>query len=338
MKRIVTRHAIDHRPCADDFALVDAAIPACEESGVLLRVLYLSLDPYIGSVLRGRHMGHAAPAPMVEAPGAAVVGEVIETRSDLLAKGDFVLCRKGLWQEIIAVPAAGLEKIDRKAAPLSAYAGVLGSPGLTAWASARHLARIRDGDTVLVDAAAGPVGGTFGQLARAYGARRVVGVAGGPEKCALVTGVYGFDACIDYKAEGWEAGLRAAVPDGIDVFHENVSTQMAATALSLANDYVRGVLCGLAGVYHASERIPQTIDAGMVIFRRAQISGLIVYDFEPRWREFVAEVAPLIASQQVRFVEDRAVGLENAPQLFEKLMNGENIGKSVVVVAAEQEL
>ncbi len=335
MKRVVTKHNIDHKPCADDFALIEVDAPVCEEDGVLLRVVYLSLDPFIGSVLRGRHMGHAVPEPLVDAPGAAVIGEVIESKSDLLDEGDYVLCRKGLWQEVIAVPAAGLEKIDRKVAPLSAYAGVLGSPGLTAWASSKHLAKVKDGDTVLVNAAAGPVGGTFGQLARAYGAKRVVGVAGGAEKCALVTETYGFDACVDYKAEGWEEELKAAVPDGIDVFHENVSAQMAALALSMSNEYVRGVLCGLAGVYHSKERVPQAVDAGMIIFRRAQISGLIVYDFEPRWREFVAEVAPMIASEQVKFVEDRVDGLENAPALFEKLMNGANIGKSVVAVAPE---
>lgn len=335
MKRIVTKHAIDHQPCAGDFAVVETDMPVCQPEGVLVRVNYLSLDPYIGSVLRGRHMGHAAPKPLIEAPGAALVGEVVESKSDRLQVGDHVLCRKGLWQEVVAVPADGLEKIDREAVPLSAYLGALGSPGLTAWASARHLANVKAGDTVLVDAAAGAVGGTFGQLARAYGAKRIVGVAGGSQKCDLVTSIYGFDACIDYWAEGWEEALRAAVPDGIDVFHENVSTQMTQVALSLANDYVRGVLCGLAGVYHAAERVPQTIDAGTMIFRRAQISGLIVYDFEPRWREFVAEVAPMVSSGQMRCVEDRAEGLESAPAHFEKLMNGANIGKSLVVVAPE---
>lgn len=335
MKRIVTKHAIDHQPCAADFSVIETDLPICQPDGVLVRVIYLSLDPYIGSVLRGRHMGHAAPKPLFEAPGAALVGEVIESKSDRFQAGDHVLVRQGLWQEVVAVPAAGLERIDSEAATLSAYVGVLGLPGLTAWASARHLAKVSDGDTVLVNAAAGAVGGTFGQLARAYGAKRVVGVAGGARKCELVTGIYGFDACIDYRARGWEDALKAAVPDGIDVFHENVSAHMTQVALSLANDYVRGVLCGLAGVYHAAERVPQTIDAGTMIFRRAQISGLIVYDFEPRWREFVAEVAPMISSQQLRFVEDRADGLENAPALFEKLMSGANIGKSIVVVAAE---
>ncbi|MDJ0919528.1 MAG: NADP-dependent oxidoreductase [Henriciella sp.] len=336
MKLGTLKHAIDHKPVADDFAIIEADRPTCPENGILVRVVHLSLDPYVGSRLRGRHMGEPAPEPMKRAIPGAIVGQVIESEAAGFAEGDWVHAMEGGWQEYVALSASEARKIDPSVAPLAAHAGVLGMPGLTAWAGITQLAKVGAGDTVLIDAAAGPVGGTVGQIARIKGADRVVGIAGGPEKCALVTGAYGFDACIDYKTDGWRERLADALPDGLSVFFENVSADMAMLALTHARLYARGVLCGLVDAYHTDTQSQHPLNAGLIIGKRAQLSGLVVYDFYPRWDEYIAEAAPWIASGQLKFAEDRAGGLEQAPALFERLMNGKNKGKAVVTVAPEQ--
>ena len=281
-------------------------------------------------------MGEPAPEPMKGAIPGAIVGQIVESRTSGLNEGDWVQAMEGGWVEYAALPAQDVRKIDPAVAPLAAHAGVLGMPGLTAWSGITQLAKVGAGDTVLVDAAAGPVGGTVGQIARIKGADRVVGIAGGPEKCALVTDTYGFDACIDYKADGWRDSLAEALPDGLSVFFENVSADMAMLALTHARTYARGVLCGLVDAYHTETQSQHPLNAGLIIGKRAQLHGLVVYDFYPRWDEYVTEAAPWIASGQLKFAEDRANGLENAPALFEKLMNGKNKGKAVVSVAPEQ--
>ncbi|MEO0981034.1 MAG: NADP-dependent oxidoreductase [Pseudomonadota bacterium] len=336
MKRITLTAAIDHKPRAEDFVMIEADRPACPDGGVLARTVYLSLDPYVGSRLRGRHMGEPAPAPMAGAIPGAIVGQVLESRATGVAEGDWVQSMEGGWQEACALPAGQFRKIDPAAAPLSAHAGVLGMPGLTAWAGITQLAEVGPGDTVLVDAAAGPVGGTVGQIARIKGADRVVGVAGGPEKCALVTETYGFDACLDYKTDGWRDRLAEALPDGLSVFFENVSADMAMVALMHAQTYARGVLCGLVDAYHAETQSQHPLNAGLIIGKRAKVMGLVVYDFYPRWDAYAAEAAGWIADGRLKFVEDRAEGLEAAPALFEKLMDGRNRGKAVVAVAPER--
>ena len=335
MLRIVLKAALTSAPCADDFTGIEVAQPLCPAGGIVMRIVHLSLDPYVGSRLRGRHMGDAPPRPMEDAIPGAVVGQVIESRAEGIRAGDWVHTMEGGWQEACAAGPGQFRKIDPLAAPLAAHVGVLGMPGLTAWAGITQLAKVRGGDVVLVDAAAGAVGGAAGQFARLKGAARVVGIAGGAEKCALVTQVYGFDACIDYKSDGWRDLLRQALPDGASVFFENVSAEMAMTALSVSRLYVRGVLCGLADAYQSASPSQHALNAGLVIGKRAQLSGLVVYDYYPRWDAFVAEAAPWISSGRLRYAEDRVAGLEKAPSLLEKLMRGDNVGKAVVTVSEE---
>jgi NADPH-dependent curcumin reductase CurA len=334
MKQIVLKHVLTARPCADDFALVEADTPSCPEGGVLVRVVHLSLDPYVGSRLRGKHMGEPAPMPGVDAiPGAAVC-EVLESKAAGVKAGDWVHAMEVGWREVADLGPGTFRLINPKAAPLAAHAGVLGMPGLTAWAGMTQLAKVGPGDIVLVDAAAGPVGGTVGQIARIKGAKRVVGIAGGPEKCALVTGTYGFDACIDYKREGWEQALTEALPEPPTVYFENVSTEMASKALMRLALYGRMVLCGLVDQYHADQP-PPGLNAGLIVGKRAQVMGLVVYDFYPVWDAFVTEASAWIGDGALVFKEDRVTGLEAAPALFERLMQGQNIGKAVVTVCAE---
>ncbi|MCO7237469.1 zinc-binding dehydrogenase, partial [Cobetia sp. Dlab-2-U] len=164
---------------------------------------------------------------------------------------------------------------------------------------------------------------------------RVVGIAGGAEKCNIVTDTYGFDACIDYKQENWQDALKDALPEGLSVFFENVSAEMAMIALANAQTYARGILCGLAAAYHSPTAATHSLNMGTIIGKRAQMLGLVVYDFYPKWDEYVNEASDWINSGQLKFVEDRVEGLENAPDLFERLMNGKNRGKAVVTVSAE---
>ncbi|MFN3313633.1 MAG: zinc-binding dehydrogenase [Hyphomonas sp.] len=335
MKRYTIRAELSSAPVENDFVAIDAPHPDCPELGIIVRTIYLSLDPYIGSRLRGRHMGEAPPTPMKDVIPGAIVGQVVKSRAPDISVGDYVHSMEGGWQEYCALPGGHFRKIDPQAAPLRAHIGVLGMPGLTAWAGITRLAKVSEGDVVLIDAAAGAVGGTAGQIARIKGAAKVVGIAGGPEKCRVVTDTYGFDTCIDYKADGWKDALRDALPDGASVFFENVSAEMAMTALSVSRPYVRGVLCGLADAYQATSPQPHTLNAGAIIGKRAQLSGLVVYDFYSRWDTFAAEAAGWIRNGRLAFAEDTASGLDQAPALFAKLMRGANVGKPIVTVSEE---
>jgi NADPH-dependent curcumin reductase CurA len=259
---------------------------------------------------------------------------VLESKAAGVKAGDWVQAMEVGWREVADLGPGTFRLLNPKAAPLAAHAGVLGMPGLTAWAGMTHLAKVGLGDIVLVDAAAGPVGGTVGQIARIMGAKRVVGIAGGPEKCALVTGTYGFDACIDYKQVGWEQALTEALPEPPTVYFENVSTEMASKALMRLALYGRMVLCGLVDQYHADQP-PPGLNAGLIVGKRAQVMGLVVYDFYPVWDAFVTEASAWIGDGTLVFKEDRVAGLEAAPALFERLMRGQNIGKAVVTVSAE---
>lgn len=331
MKQIVLRHALAAVPTPEDFVVAEAPTPATPAGGVLARVIHLSLDPYVGSRIRGRHMGEPAPRPGIDPiPGAAVV-RIERSETPDFRPGDLAYTMEAAWAEQVALPAKALRKLDPAMAPLRTFLSALGMPGLTAWAGVTRLAKAGAGDIVLVDAAAGAVGGAVGQIARIKGAR-AVGVAGGAEKCRVVRDLYGFDACVDYRASGWEAALDAALPGPPTVIFENVSVAMLTTALSKAAPYVRAVLCGLVDQYHADAPPPQ-ISAGLIIGKRAQLLGLVVYDFYPRWSEFLSEAAPWVRDGRLTIVEDRAEGLAAAPALFGKLMRGENIGKCIVDVA-----
>lgn len=335
MKRYTLKTKLTTAPVADDFIAIDVPVPECPEGGVLARVIYLSVDPYVGSRLRGRHMGEAPPEPMSGAIPGAIVGQVIESRAPDIVAGDYVYAMEGGWQEIAPIEADHFRKLDPAIAPLRAHIGVLGMPGLTAWAGMTQLAKVGAGDTVLIDAAAGAVGGTAGQIARIQGAERVIGIAGGAEKCRLVTETYGFDACIDYKSEGWQQALKDALPEGASVFFENVSADMAMTALSVSRPYVRGVLCGLADAYQAATPQAHALNAGAIMGKRAQILGLIVYDFYPRWDEYVAQASQWLRDGKLVFAEDHAKGLDSAPALLEKIMRGANVGKPIITVSEE---
>jgi len=328
MKKIVLKHKIKAAPVASDFTEIEVDRPDCPEAGILVKVRYISIDPYVGHLLVGGHMGQQTPDPKIGMIPGGIVGEVIQSNTDKVKKGGFIHSMDGGWTEYAALYDDQFTVVDAKAAPLSAYAGVLGMPGLTAWAGVTQLARVRDGDIFAVNAAAGPVGGTAGQIARMKGAKTLIGIAGSPKKCKLVKELYGFDECVNYKTKTWKDKYKAAAPEGITVHHENVGSEQLAFAMQNLQLYGRVVLCGLAAHYHDPK--PAMTLIGPMVGKRAQVSGLVVYDFYGRWDEFRAEVAPWVKSGKVTIAEDKVKGLKNAPKLMEKLMAGKNIGKCVV--------
>ena len=330
MKQIVLKHKLKTAPTAADFALIELDAPNCPEAGILVKIKYISIDPYVGHLLNKGHMAQKPPAPGLGIIPGGIVGEVIESKSSKTKVGDFIYAPNGWWAEFNSFYDDQYDVVDPKAAPLSTYIGILGMPGLTAWASVTQLSRVQKGDTYAVNAAAGPVGGACGQFARMKGAKKIIGIAGGPKKCKLVKEVYGFDECVNYKTKTWKAKYKAAAPDGISVHHENVGSEQLAFAMENLQIYGRVVLCGLAAHYHDTK--PAMTMIGPMIGKRAQVSGLVVYDFYSRWKEFRAEVAPWVKSGKVTIAEDKVEGLKNAPKLMEKLMKGQNIGKCVVVL------
>ena len=330
---VTLKGEINHKPVADDFVVCDVPTPPCPDNGVLVQTVHVSLDPYVGSILRGRHLGAKPPVPFKEPIPGAVVGQVLQSNATGFDVGDWIHSMNGGWQEICAIDVSGIRKIDPRVAPIEAHIGVLGMPGLTAWAGITQLARVVSDDTVLIDAAAGAVGGSAGQIARNCGAKRVIGIAGGEEKCRLVTDVYGFDACVNYKLANWQEKLAQELPDGLSVFFENVSADMAMVALSHANLYARGVLCGLVDAYHTETQSQHALNAGLLIGKRAKLQGLVVYDYFHMWDEYIQQAATWLSTGQLKYTEDRVEGLENAPAQFERLMNGENIGKVAVSVS-----
>jgi len=315
-------------PVAADFTLVDRAVTPPEGEGWLrVRPLFLSLDPYIGARLRGRHMGERAPVPGETLPGFCVA-EVEESRAPAFVAGDRVVVEAG-WTDVAWVRSEDARRVSTDIAP-SLHLSVLGMPGLTAWAGMTQLAKTGTGDVLTVNAAAGTVGGVAGQITKNLGGH-AIGIAGGPEKCALVVDRYGFDACADYRGDDWETRLVSAVGDGSTIHHENVGAGQLAIGIRLLRPYGRVVLCGLADHYHADAG-PAVIAIGPIVGKRAQVFGLVVYDFYPRWAEWTALAEPWVKAGRLTIAEDIGEGLDAAPRQIERLMRGENVGKTLIKI------
>ena len=318
-------------PKPSDFQLERAPIPAPADGECLVRSHYLSVDPYMRGRISGRK-SYAEPVGIGEVIVGAAVGEVLESRSDRVAAGQFVTGALG-WQEHSCVPAKALRVVDPDAAPLSAYLGVLGMPGLTAYYGLLRVAGVKAGETVCVSGAAGAVGSAVGQIARLHGCR-AVGIAGGPHKCDWVSSELGFEAAVDYKADGFRAALRAAVPDGIDVYFDNVGGPVTDAVFHLLNVRSRVAICGQISQYNA-------VDAPMgprllwhFIVKRIRAEGFLVFDFREHDRTALAQMAEWVISGKLQYRETVAQGLENAPSAFIGMLGGANIGKQVVRLVA----
>lgn len=336
-KQIQLARQPDGEPQVSDFQVAETAIPTAGPGEFLARNVYLSLDPYMRGAIAGRHMGHNR-LNQGDLIGGRCVAQVVESKHADYAEGDYIVIESG-WQEYTVSDGGAkdeVRKIDPSAGPLSSALGVLGMPGLTAWAGVERLANPGLGDTFVVTAAAGPVGGTAGQLAKAKGCR-AVGIAGSDEKCRIVVEEYGFDACVNYKNDDWEEALKAACPDGIDVYFDNVGGPVLDAITKQLNLYGKVIMCGLVSQYNRSgDDGWHGHNMGPFVGKRAQLLGLVVYDYYDQMDAFLKAAVPLVKAGRLNFHEDVAQGIENAPAHFSKLMNGQNVGKAVVAIGPEK--
>jgi NADPH-dependent curcumin reductase CurA len=323
-------------PKDSDFSLVETPIPQPGPGRMLLRTLYLSLDPY----MRGRMSdakSYAKPVEIGEVMVGATVGQVIASDIPGFSPGNIVEAYSG-WQEYVLSDGNGVRRIDADRAPISTALGVLGMPGLTAYTGLMNIGQPRPGETVVVAAASGAVGSVVGQIARIKGCR-AVGIAGGPDKCRFVVDELGFDACIDHRAPDFAEQLKAACPDGIDVYFENVGGPVFEAVLPLLNLFGRVPVCGTIAHYNETEpppgpnKVPLLIRA--ILTRRLTFRGFIVWDFADQRERFLEEVGAWLRDGRIRYREDIVDGLENAPRAFQGLLKGKNFGKLIVRVAPE---
>jgi NADPH-dependent curcumin reductase len=325
-RQVLLKRRPSGTPTTDDFELVDAPLPEPGEGETLVRGIYLSLDPY----MRGRMSAarsYAKPVEIGTVMEGRVVGQVVRSRAPACREGDYVLGGYG-WQLYSAVPAKDLVKLDPSEAPLSTALGVLGMPGLTAYVGLSDIGKPQRGETVVVSAASGAVGAVVGQLAKRAGAR-VVGIAGGADKCRYVQGELGFDACIDHRSGGLGAALDRACPDGIDVYWENVGGALQQAVFPRLNDFGRMVMCGMVSEYNDVEPSPGP-NLMAAVRKRLKIQGFIVSDQWQRFSEYRRMAAPLLRSGELKYREDVVNGLDHAPEAFISLLRGGNFGKLVV--------
>ena len=319
----------------DNFRLVETALPGPDELAdgqVLVRHHFLSLDPY----MRGRmndSRSYAQPQPLDDVMIGGTAGEVIASRNPHFAVGDAVVGMGG-WQEHALVDATQrgvLQKVDTRHVPLSAYLGAVGMPGVTAWYGLVKIIEPRPGRTITVSAASGAVGSAVGQLAKARGCR-VVGIAGGAEKCAYVVDELGFDACVDYRAhpdlKSLSAALKSACPAGIDGHFENVGGLVLDAVMLRANAFSRVALCGMIAGYDGQPLPLQ--NPALILVNRLKVQGFIVSEHMDLWPQALRELGTLVAQGKLRPRESIAQGIDSAPEAFLGLLKGRNFGKQLV--------
>lgn len=328
--RILLRRQSDGIPQADDFSVTSAPIEQPADGQLLCETIYLSLDPYLRGKISGRHMsGSVLPGELM---AGEAISRVVRSMHDDFAAGDIVAAHSG-WQSDPVISADDARRIDPGMGPLSTFLGILGMPGLTAYAGLLRLGQPEPGDTVLVSAASGAVGSLVGQIAKIKGCR-VVGIAGAPEKCAWVSDVAGFDDVVSYKTGDLREGLDRSCPDGIDVYFDNVGGDTLQAAMERLALGARVVLCGLMAQYNSNE-MPPGPNPAFIIKARATVRGMVVYDHEDLRAEMVDSVSDWLREGKIKYLEDRSEGLESAPAAFSRLMQGLNVGKAIVVVRPE---
>lgn len=309
----------------ENFRFFEADRPTIQEGQFLVRSHWMSLDPYMrGRMDAGR--SYAIPQPLDQVMQGAAAGEVIESRHPGFKAGDKVVGGFG-WQLYGVSDGTGVRKVDDSNVPLSAFLGAVGMPGVTAWVGLNRIIVPKAGETVVVSAASGAVGAVVGQLAKRAGAR-VVGVAGGPDKCRAVIEEFGFDACVDYKAGRLEEDLAAATPNGIDGNFENVGGPVMDAVLARMNPFGRVAVCGLISFYDGAPM--PILNFRSVLMNRLKIQGFIVSEVPDAWPPALAELQSLAASGALKFRETVDVGIERAPEAFLGLLRGRNFGKQLV--------
>ena len=335
-RRIVLAARPNGEPRDKDFRLEVVDRPSPGENQVLLRTIYLSLDPY----MRGRMNAGPSYAPPVEVGQVmegGTISAVVESRSPDFAPGNVVLGYTG-WQEYAVVAASSLQKLDPARAPVSTALGVMGMPGLTAYTGLLNIGQPKPGETVVVAAASGAVGSVVGQIAKIKGCH-AVGIAGGKRKCDFVVHELGFDACVDHYNASFPRDLKAACSKGVDVYFENVGGRVLDAVLPLMNRFGRVPVCGLIAQYNSAglsrgiDRVPALM--GAILVKRLTFQGFIVTDFATQKDDFEKDMIQWLRADKVKYREDVVDGLENAVAAFQGLLNGRNFGKLLVRLAPD---
>jgi NADPH-dependent curcumin reductase CurA len=317
-------------PTLADFEIVHTALPDLAPGQFLLRNLYLSLDPYMRMLMGGGWTYRGKPMSSGEVMVGRVLGEVVESQNADFKPGEHVVARLG-WQTYAVSDGSDLDfkVVPKDAIPLTAYLGACGSTGMTAWAGLKMIGDPQPGETVLVSAAAGSVGSAVGQIAKALGCR-AIGIAGGQEKCRIVTDEFGFDACCDYKHDDLAAQIRAAADSGIDVYFDNVGGEMLDTILPQLNKHARVPVCGVLSHYNAAGEPYGVKNTRLIFDKSLRLQGFLLSDYRQQWDHARAELEELIATRRLCYRETIAKGIESAPEAFIGMLHGRNIGKQLV--------
>ena len=325
-------------PTADNFELAIGEIPTPNDKQMLLRTVYVSLDPY----MRGRMSdakSYADPLNVGDVMLGGTVAQVVESNIDNFAVGDLVVSNSG-WQDYSVSDGIGVLKLDKNMANPSYGLGVLGMPGFTGYMGLTDIGKPQKGETLVVAAATGPVGATVGQTGNQLGLR-TIGIAGGKEKCDFAVNELGFDVCLDHKADDFAEQLKAACPDGIDIYYENVGGKVFDAVMPLLNAHARIPVCGLVSQYNATE-LPEGGDRlgvlmGLILRQRLTVKGFIIFEeYGDHFPEFLKTMSGWLDSGKVKTKEHIVEGLEQAPQAFFDMLDGKNFGKTVVKVADVQ--
>jgi NADPH-dependent curcumin reductase CurA len=328
--RVLFHSTPEGLPTPDNFRIAQAPLPEAGAGQFLLRNLYLSLDPYQRMLMGGGW----TYSPNVLKPGdlmvGRVLGQVIETNNPDFPRGTVVVGRLG-WQTHVVSDGTDLDFVvdPMEGVPLSAYLGVCGSTGVTAWVGLKITGQPRAGETVVVSAAAGSVGSCVGQLAKDMGCR-AVGIAGGPDKSRLVVDEFGFDACIDYKAPDLAGQLRAAAPDGVDVYFDNVGGEILETVMGQCNRLARIPVCGVLARYNETGEAYGNRNMHLFFDKSLKMEGFVLNAHKAVWPQARAELEDMVASGRMKYRETIAQGIESAPEAFIGMLQGRNIGKQLV--------
>ncbi|RUR96320.1 NADP-dependent oxidoreductase [Pectobacterium polaris] len=336
-RRVVLAQRPHGAPTQETFRLEQQPVPQVDSGHILLRTVFLSLDPY----MRGRMSdapSYAKPVELNDVMVGGTISRVVESKHPDYQTGDWVLSFSG-WQDYAISDGKGLTNLGQSPTNPSYALGVLGMPGFTAYMGITDIGQPKAGETLVVAAATGPVGATVGQLGKLKGCR-VVGVAGGAEKCRYAVEVLGFDACLDHRADDFPEQLKQACPKGIDIYFENVGGKVFDAVLPLLNTSARIPVCGLVSGYNATglpdgpDRLPLLM--GTILKKRIRMQGFIIFDdYGHRFDEFWKDVSPWVAEGKIKYREEIVDGLENAPEAFIGLLHGRNFGKLVVRVGPD---
>jgi len=317
-------------PKRTDWNYVEAPVRQPGDGEVLVKTLYLSLDPAMrGWMNEGR--SYIPPVQIGEVMRAGGVGRVVASGASAFAEGDCVYGTLGV-QEYATLRAADLSKVDAKVAPLPVFLGTLGMSGMTAYFGLLDVGNAKSGETVVVSGAAGSVGATVGQIAKIKGCR-TIGIAGGAEKCAYLTSELGFDAAIDYKAGNLKKDLRQHAPNGVDVFFDNVGGDTLDTVLTQLARHARVVICGAISQYNSTSGVKGPSNYMSLLVNRASMIGMVVFDYADRYAEAAREMAGWMAAGKLKSREHIVTGFDTFPEALLKLFRGENFGKLVLKVA-----